>query len=188
VRLGDQLGVDLEAEHARLEPPVRVDLPRPGGALDLAGDEVARGHPGPGTGQRDQPVGVPFGRLLRHDQVVRHPGLAEHPAAAAGQHRVDPGGRQRLPYLLAAPLQLGQRVREGRDGTDPVRGDLGQVLAQLAAEADQRDPHVVGPAVGGQLQGQCRQDRTPGVRRAAQRDQPVRRLQVDQDAAARPAR
>ena len=174
------LGLDVEPELAGDELPLTVDLPGPRGTGHVPGDDVAGRGGVPDGGQGEQPL-----LLLRrgrggHDEVVRGPGLRVGAAGPAGQHGADAGHGHGVGDLGGPRLQRGQGLGQGAHGGDPVGREQGEVLA----EADQRDAHPVGPAVGGQLDDHGGQGGGNRVLGAAQADQAVRGLEVDEHPAA----
>ncbi len=180
LRRGKQLGRDLEAEHARLQPPLLGQVPGPARAGHVARHHEAEGGPVPRPRDREQPL-----RLLRrwrhaHDQVVRRPGVRVVHHRAPGEHGVEaPRGQLALEFR-AAPFQLGQRLLKRAREHHAVRRDEVEALA----ESDERHPHPVRPPVRDELDGQGGEGGPDRVRGPAHRDQPVRHLQVHHDPAA----
>ena len=162
------------------QPPLRRQVPGPGGAADVARDHVADPHPVPAPGQHEQPLRLGLRRRHAHDQVVRRPhgrvgGLSDRPVSTESM----PADAIAPRDLGGAPLQLGQGLVEGADNLDP----FGRNLGESVAETDERDPHLVGPPVRHQLDGERGQRRLYHLARAAHGDQAVGHLQVHQDPA-----
>ena len=106
--------------------------------------------------------------------------------AASVAERDRPVSTESMPADAIAPadlggafLQLGQGLIEGAGNLYP----FGRNLGQSVAETDERDPHLVGPPVRHQLDGERGQRRLHHLARAAHGDQAVGHLQVDQDPA-----